>query len=73
MNRHARLYFQCLEGLRRREVQFQFLDSLQRLGITNIRYAVAPHLMLKFNLSKDEAAQVLSDWLRVTAAGVAHG
>jgi hypothetical protein len=49
---------------------FQFLDSLKRLGITNIKYAVAAHLMLKFNLTREQAAEVLGAWARQE---VAHG
>jgi hypothetical protein len=46
------------------ERYFQFLDSLRRLGITNIRHAVAPHLMLTFGLTREQAAQVLGEWTR---------
>lgn len=55
------------------ERYFQFLDSLCRLGMTNIRYTVAPYLMLTFNLSQSQAAQVLGDWIRARAQEVARG
>jgi hypothetical protein len=45
----------------------RFLESLERLGITNIRYCVAPHLMIKFSLSREAAAVVLGDWIRSRA------
>ena len=50
-----------------RELYFAYLDSLRRLGLTNIRYAIAPQLMLKFSLSREAAAVVLGDWIRVRA------
>ena len=56
-----------------RENYFNYLDSLRRLGLTNIRYCVAPHLMIKFNLSREAAAVVLGDWIRARAQEVARG
>ena len=56
-----------------RELYFAYLDSMRRLGLTNIRYCVAPHLMLHFNLSRECAAVVLGDWIRVRAQEVARG
>jgi hypothetical protein len=56
-----------------RETYFNYLDSLRRLGLTNIRYAIAPQLMIRFSLSPDAAAVVLGDWIRERAKEVTRG
>lgn len=43
---------------------FAYLDSLRRCGITNVAYAIAPHMMLKFGLSREAANEVIGQWAR---------
>ena len=40
-----------------------FLENLRKSGVTNM-YGATPWLMNAFNLSKQEAIEILSDWMR---------
>lgn len=40
-----------------------FLENLRRSGVTNM-YGAAPYLMEEFGLCKQEAVEILKDWLR---------
>ena len=41
----------------------EFLDMLRETGITNM-FGARPYLMNKFNLTRQEAAAVLSEWMK---------
>ena len=40
-----------------------YLEDLRRSGVVNM-YGAAPYLMDEFGLSKSEAREILSDWMR---------
>ena len=44
-------------------VYWIFLEMLRRSGETNM-YGATPYLMARFNLSRKEATDILSDWMR---------
>ena len=46
-----------------KEEYFEYLDALQELGTIN-RYGARRYLMEEFGLSKREAGDVLSEWMR---------
>jgi hypothetical protein len=39
-----------------------FLEELRKSGITNM-YGATPYLQQEFNLSFEEAAEILADWM----------
>ena len=40
-----------------------FLENLRRIGVTNM-YGAGPYLEKVFGMDHDEAAKVLSDWMK---------
>ena len=40
-----------------------FLENLRKSGVTNM-YGAAPYLMEEFDLSKHEAREILTDWMK---------
>ena len=44
-------------------VYWLYLEELRRSGEINM-YGATPYLMTRFNLSRTEAKEILSDWMR---------
>jgi hypothetical protein len=42
---------------------FQFLETLRESGQTNM-FGAAPYLMRTFDLTQQEAREILSDWMK---------
>lgn len=40
-----------------------FLENLRKSGVTNM-FGATPYLMDKFDLSKQEAREILTDWMK---------
>lgn len=40
-----------------------YLEDLRRSGVTNM-FGAAPYLMSEFDLNKEEANKILTDWMR---------
>ena len=40
-----------------------YLENLRRSGVTNM-YGAAPYLMSEFDVTKDEACEILADWMK---------
>lgn len=45
------------------EEQKEYLDQLRESGVTNM-FGASPYLMREFGLDKQEAREVLSEWMR---------
>lgn len=48
--------------LKKHEEKFKFLEELRLSGITNM-YGAVPYLTARFNISKNEASDILGDWM----------
>ena len=46
----------------KRKYYWNYLEELRRSGVTNM-YGATPYLMDEFNLSKEDAREVLKDWM----------
>ena len=46
----------------KRQYYWNYLEELRRSGVTNM-YGATPYLMDEFNLSKEDAKEVLKDWM----------
>lgn len=45
-----------------KETYFQYLDDLRESAVTNM-FGAAPYLVQEFGLTKQEAREVLSEWM----------
>lgn len=45
-----------------------YLESLKKSGIINM-YGAAPYLVLTFDISLDEAKDILADWMKNRKSG----
>ena len=55
------------EGLLLRHEAFQYLDELRESGVTNM-FGARPYLVEEFNISTNEAGDILSDWMKAYRA-----
>ena len=47
----------------KRQYYWNYLEELRRSGVTNM-YGAAPYLMEEFDLDKNEAREILADWMK---------
>jgi uncharacterized protein YciI len=45
-----------------REKHYRYLDKLRESGVTNM-YGATPYLQRQFSLDKEEARDILADWM----------
>ena len=45
-----------------KDMYWKFLEDLRRSGVTNM-FGAAPYLVEAFGISKDEAREILLDWM----------
>lgn len=45
------------------EAEFKYLERLRISGVTNM-YGAAPYLVSVFDIDKNEARTILSDWMK---------
>lgn len=56
-------FCQYLAGLETKRIYYnQYLEKLRRSGVTNM-FGAVPYLMEEFGLDKQEATNVLKDWM----------
>lgn len=47
----------------KRKYYWNYLEELRRSGVTNM-YGAVPYLMEEFDLDKNEAREILTDWMK---------